>query len=79
MTEQQSKITILVQQGLDLHQHGKLKDAQNIYEQILSNQEEVKRLSDQLNSNKLLAFFKENAKLKIKEVSYDKFIKDAYA
>ena len=40
MTEQQSKITILVQQGLDLHQHGKLNDAQNIYEQILSIQED---------------------------------------
>jgi trigger factor len=55
------------------------EELDNIASRILSNQEEVKRLSDQLNSNKLLAFFKENAKLKIKEVSYDKFIKDAYA
>jgi trigger factor len=55
------------------------EELDNIASRILSNQEEVKRLSEQLNSNKLLAFFKENAKLKIKEVSYDKFIKDAYA
>ena len=40
MTGQQSKITILAQQGLDLHQHGKLNDAQNIYEKILSIQED---------------------------------------
>jgi trigger factor len=55
------------------------EELDNIASRILSNQEEVKRLSDQLNSNKLLDFFKENAKLKIKEVSYDKFVKDAYA
>jgi tetratricopeptide (TPR) repeat protein len=40
LTGQQSKITILAQQGLDLHQHGKLNDAQNIYEKILSIQED---------------------------------------
>ena len=51
----------------------------NIASRIMSNQEEVKRLSEQLNSSKLLDFFKENAKLKTKEVSYDKFIKEAYA
>tara|TARA_B100000795_G_scaffold327_1_gene206 strand:+ start:368 stop:1687 length:1320 start_codon:yes stop_codon:yes gene_type:complete len=55
------------------------EELDNIASRILSNQEEVKRLSEQLNSNKLLEFFKQNAKLKIKEVSYDKFIKDAYA
>jgi trigger factor len=55
------------------------EELDNIAARILSNQEEVKRLSEQLNTNKLLTFFKEKAKLKTKEVSYDKFIKEAYA
>jgi trigger factor len=36
-------------------------------------------LSEQLNTKNLLAFFKANAKLKTKKVSYDDFIKKAYA
>ncbi|GER60984.1 trigger factor [Patiriisocius marinus] len=55
------------------------EELDNIAARIMSNQEEVKRLSEQLNTNKLLQYFKENAKLKTKEVSYDKFIKEAYA
>lgn len=55
------------------------EELDNIAARILSNQEEVQRLSEQLNTNKLLTFFKENAKLKTKEVTYDKFIKEAYA
>lgn len=55
------------------------EELDNIAARIMSNQEEVQRLSEQLNTNKLLQFFKENAKLKTKEVSYDKFIKEAYA
>ncbi len=64
-------------------QYGQLNPSEeeldSIAARIMSNQEEVKRLSEQLNSQKLLAFFKENAKLKVKEVSYDKFIKEAYS
>ncbi len=55
------------------------EELDSISARILSNQEEVKRLSEQLNTDKLLDFFKENAKLKTKEVTYEKFIKDAYA
>ena len=55
------------------------EELDSIAARIMSNQDEVKRLSEQLNTNKLLQFFKENAKLKTKEVSYDKFIKEAYA
>ena len=36
----------------------------------MSNQEEVKKLSEQLNSQKLLKFFKETTKLKTKEITY---------
>lgn len=55
------------------------EEVEGIVARIMSNEEEVKRLSEQLNTNKLLQFFKENAKLKTKEVSYDQFIKEAYA
>ncbi len=54
------------------------EELDNIAARILSNEEEVKRMSEQLNTNKLLQFFKENAKLKTKEVNYDTFIKEAY-
>ncbi len=55
------------------------EELESIAARILSNKEEVQRLSEQMNSAKLLNFFKENAKLKTKEVSYDKFIKESYA
>ncbi len=54
------------------------EELDGIASRILGNQDEVKRLSEQLNTNKLLKFFKENAKLKTKEITYDKFIKEAY-
>jgi len=54
------------------------KELEEIADRILSNQEEAKRLSEQLMSQKLLTFFKENVKLKIKEISFDDFVKEAY-
>jgi trigger factor len=54
------------------------EELDNIAARILSNQDEVKRINEQLLTNKMLEFFKENAKLKTKEVTYEKFIKDAY-
>ena len=39
------------------------KELEDIAARILSNQDEVKRLSEQLTSQKLLAFYKENANL----------------
>ncbi len=55
------------------------EELDSIAARILSNKEEVERLSEQLNTSKMLNFFKENAKLKTKEITYDKFIKEAYA
>ncbi|GAB5401596.1 MAG: trigger factor [Aureisphaera sp.] len=55
------------------------EEVDGVVARIMGNQEEVSRLSEQLNTNKMLQFFKENAKLKTKEVTYDKFIKEAYA
>ncbi len=54
------------------------KELEDIASRILSNQDEVKRISEQLMSKKLLNFFKENVKLKTKEVSFDEFIKEVY-
>jgi trigger factor len=54
------------------------KELDEIADRILGNQEEVKRLSEQLVSQKLLNFYKENVKLKVKEVSFDDFVKEVY-
>ena len=45
---------------------------------IMSNQDEVKRLSEQLMSQKLLNLYKEKANLKAKEVTYENFVKEVY-
>ncbi|MBL7472402.1 trigger factor [Robertkochia sediminum] len=45
---------------------------------VLSNQEEAKRLSEQLMSQKLITLFKEKANLKTKEITYDDFVKEVY-
>lgn len=55
------------------------EELDGISARILSNEEEVKRLSEQLNTTKMLQFYKEKAKLKTKEITYEKFIKEAYA
>ena len=54
------------------------KELDEIVMRVMSNQEEVKRLSDQLKNEKLLNFFRENVKLKSKEVTYEDFIKEVY-
>ena len=54
------------------------KELEDIAGRILSNQDEAKRLSEQLMSQKLLTFFKENMKLKTKEVTFDEFVKEVY-
>ncbi|MDO1502470.1 trigger factor [Winogradskyella maritima] len=55
------------------------KELEDIAARILGNQEEVKRMSEQLMSQKLLAFYKENANLKTKEITYDDFVKEFYS
>jgi len=55
------------------------EEVSGIVARIMSNEEEVRRLSEQLNTKNLLAFLKANAKLKTKKVTYEQFIKQAYA
>ncbi len=50
----------------------------NIAARVLSNQDEVRRLSEQLMSQKLLQLYKEKANLKTKEVTYENFVKEVY-
>ena len=45
---------------------------------ILGNQEEVKRISDQVMSEKMRQLFLEKGNIKVKKLSYDNFIKKAY-
>ncbi|RYC51173.1 trigger factor [Flagellimonas olearia] len=61
------------------HMDPKEEELENIATRVLGNQDEVKRLSEQLMSQKLLDLYKEKANLKVKEVSYDDFIKEAYS
>ena len=63
-------------------QYGQLnpleEELDNIAARVMSNQDEVKRLSEQLMSQKLLSLYKEKANLKTKEISYENFVKEVY-
>ena len=54
------------------------EEVQGIVARVLSNQEEVKRLSDQVVAAKLLEVFKEKANPTTKEVTYEEFIAASY-
>ena len=54
------------------------KQVEEIVGRVLSNQEEVKRMSEQMMSQKLLAYYKDTAKLEEKEVTFDEFVAEAY-
>ena len=55
------------------------EELDGIAARILSNKDEVKRLSEQLMSSKLLDLYKEKANLKSKEITYDDFVKEFYS
>jgi trigger factor len=54
------------------------EELDRIAARVLGNRDEVKRLSEQLMSQKLLALFKDKGNLKTKEVTYENFIKEVY-
>ncbi|KIA96065.1 trigger factor [Flavobacterium sp. KMS] len=54
------------------------EEVQAIVARVLSNQEEVKRLSEQVVAEKLLVLFKEKANPTTKEVTYEEFIAASY-
>ncbi len=54
------------------------EEVQGIVARVLSNQDEVKRLSDQVVADKMLNLFKEKANATVKEVTYQDFIAASY-
>jgi trigger factor len=54
------------------------EDVQGIVARVMSNQDEVRRLSEQVMNEKMITLFKDKVKAKSKEVSYDDFIKAMY-
>ena len=54
------------------------EEVQGIVARVLSNQEEVKKLSDQVVADKMLQLFKEKANATEKEVTYQEFIAASY-
>tara|TARA_B110000503_G_C7161328_1_gene419777 strand:- start:1271 stop:2596 length:1326 start_codon:yes stop_codon:yes gene_type:complete len=54
------------------------QEVQGVVARVLSNQEEIKRLTEQVMSEKLLNLYKEKVPVKTKEVSYQDFVKEMY-
>ncbi|WP_282133981.1 trigger factor [Seonamhaeicola maritimus] len=54
------------------------KELDDIAARVLSNQDEARRISEQLVSQKLLELYKEKANIKVKELSYENFVKEVY-
>ena len=70
--------TLVANQMRQYGQTPEEKQIEEIVARVLTNQEETRRISEQLMSSKLLNFFKEKAPLKQKKVSFDAFVKEAY-
>ena len=54
------------------------EELEGIVARVMSNQDEARKLSEQLMSKKLLEFYKSNLLLKKKKLSFDAFVKEAY-
>ena len=67
-----------------LSQFGQISNKDNdqqieqMAERITKNDDERKRIIEQVKTEKLLSFFKEKIKFKIKKLSYDSFINATY-
>jgi len=55
------------------------KELDDIVARVMQNKDEIKRLTEQLTSTRILNFFKENTNIKSKELTYEQFIKEAYS
>lgn len=54
------------------------EEVDGVVARVLSNQDEIKRLSEQIMSEKMINLYKEKIPAKTKEVSYQDFIKEMY-
>ena len=72
-----AKKIFLIQFG-QIGKKGGEQEIEQMIERILKNEEERKRIIEQVKTEKLLTFFKENIKFKTKKLTYDSFIKTTY-
>ncbi len=54
------------------------KELDDIAARVLSNQEEARKISEQIVSQRLLSIYKEKANVKVKELTYEDFVKEVY-
>ncbi|WP_274475046.1 trigger factor [Mangrovimonas aestuarii] len=54
------------------------EELEGIAARVLSNQDEARRISEQIISQRLLEVYKEKANIEIKEVTYEAFVKEVY-
>ena len=54
------------------------KELEDIAARVLSNQDEARRISEQIISQRLLEIYKEKANIKTKEMTYENFVKEVY-
>ncbi|MBP1838328.1 trigger factor [Formosa algae] len=54
------------------------QELDDIAARVLGNQEEARRISEQIVSQRLLDVYKEKANLEVKEVTYENFVKEVY-
>lgn len=66
---------LVMQQMAQYGQMPEQADLEGIAKNVLQNKEEERRITDQLYSEKLIGYYKENLKLDEKEVTFDQFIK----
>ena len=69
--------------SMQMQQYGQAglpdEELDGIVARVMSNQDEARKLSEQLMSKKLLEFYKSNLLLKKKKLTFDAFVKEAYA
>lgn len=70
--------TLVQNQMMQYGQVPEKEQLEGIVSNVLSNQEETRRISEQLMGDKMLKFYKEKAPLKSKKVGFDTFVKEAY-
>ena len=82
ITNEEIKNYIKEMIALQSKQYGQVipqnEELENIVQRLMTNQEEMSKISKQLMTKKTLGFFKEKAPLKVKKVTFDKFLKQAY-
>lgn len=54
------------------------EEVAGIVARVMGNQDEVKRLSEQVMGEKMIGLYNDKVKAKSKEVNYDQFIKEMY-